>query len=255
MLDKTNMAAMILSTMDPSPEGFTSYTITVDTAVDNTDYVFTITVDATDVTYTINSGPGATTSSIASSIRDALTNDTNNDGLEVMGDFIEEGGGAAATAVVKGLQTGAFFTVAESDANMSLAGPTVSPFDAAELEKTTAAIVGGVMSATISATQDNYDPTDTGQTYPNVNSMAEASVLRIDGGASNRLISGIVPRQHMLTVINVGTTNTISLSYQDVGSDAANRFLFPAATNRTLAAEEAVVLVYDTVSSRWRAAS
>lgn len=100
-----------------------------------------------------------------------------------------------------------------------------------------------ISPAQLSGNTDNYAPTG----------IATAATLRISAsGAIN--LTGIAGGATMvdgrrLTLINVGTTNTITLK-TDVTSTAANRFLLNA--DFALAAQMAVELVYDGTSSRWR---
>lgn len=94
------------------------------------------------------------------------------------------------------------------------------------------------VSATVDGTQNDFNPTDlakatalllTGINTPRLNGIA--------GGASHRVIF----------LVNVGSNN-ISLSGEDAGSVAGNRF----AGTRTLFINQVMLLIYDGVSSRWR---
>jgi hypothetical protein len=56
-----------------------------------------------------------------------------------------------------------------------------------------------------------------------------------------------------LTIVNVGTTDSIVLKHQDAGSAAANRFLFDTGADITLAANGgSVTIIYDDTTDRWR---
>jgi hypothetical protein len=243
VLDKTNMAAMIVADVAAPPEGVRSYTLTVDTAVDDTDYVFKVTLDTTDVTFTVNSGTGATTSSIASDIRSALTNDTDNDGAGALGTFIGEGGGAGATAIIEGKQEGKFFTASEADANMSISAVSDAAFDTTEMEKSLNAIIGGSLAANLTADQNNYDP---------FTADKPETLLILTPDAAPRNITGIVPYHRALTIVNASTTNTIQLAHESGSSSAANQFSLPGGTSHLILAREAVVLIYDDINSKWR---
>lgn len=243
MLDKTNMAAMILADAPTPPEGFRSYTLTVTAAADNVDYVFTVTFDTTVVTYTINSGVGATTSSIAAAIRLALTDDTDNDGFGVMADVLEEGGGAGATAIIKGKIKGAFFTVAIDTANMTLIGPADAAPSSTEVEATTNAIVGASLAVALNADQNNYNPFTAG---------APETLLVLTPNASPRNITGIVPYHRSLILVNASTTNTIQLAHESGSSAAANQFSLNGATSFVIQPRNAAILVYDDINSKWR---
>lgn len=78
-------------------------------------------------------------------------------------------------------------------------------------------------------------------------------LLRIDGGAANRNITGLAggAAGRVVIVANVGATNNLVLVDESASSSAANRFALIAGI--TLAPDETVALVYDGTSSRWRA--
>lgn len=99
-----------------------SDTITIDTAADDTDY--TVTIDGIDVVYT--SGTGATTTSIATGLSDAI----NAEPL-VRGKVAASA--AAAVVTLEGTYPGISYTLAESDANLSTASVT-SAADASAIE-------------------------------------------------------------------------------------------------------------------------
>jgi len=89
-----------------------------------------------------------------------------------------------------------------------------------------------------------------------------APVCRISGGASDRNVTGIVPGfasawtstiSEMITVCNVGTTNSIVLVHDSGSSTDVNRFLFNGGTNRTILPESCFPLIYDRASQRHRA--
>lgn len=98
----------------------------------------------------------------------------------------------------------------------------------------------------ITSNQNDYNPT--GLTNGGV--PYGASQLRLDTDAS-RDITGIVGgvEGRVLTIINVGAQNIVLKD--DVTSTAANRFQLNA--DLTILPEQAVMLIYDGTSSRWRA--
>ena len=80
------------------------------------------------------------------------------------------------------------------------------------------------------------------------------------GGAAFRMsatipvnVTGFAARSDgsIVLLVNVGA-NAITLTHEDIASVAANRFHFPAALNVVLATDAAILLWYDTPSSRWR---
>jgi hypothetical protein len=100
---------------------------------------------------------------------------------------------------------------------------------------------GTLTPAALAGNVDDYNPTG----------LATAQTLRLDGGAADRTLTGIQGgvNGRLLTVVNVGTTNSLILA-TDTTSTAANRFLFPASI--TLAPNNAVTLRYDATTARWR---
>lgn len=253
MLDAAALAAYIASQAGLTPgddAGPKQQDITVNTAVDDTDYTWTVTFgsapDDVTITYTINSGPGATVASIGAQIRAAIDNDTDNDGPGGIDEFIEEGAGVGAVAEVVGKIVGDLFVVASSDPNLTIGAATYASTVGDEIEDSVLPFVGDTLSpATLTGDEDDYNPTG----------LDQATVLRIDGGASNRTITGIVSNHRTLIVINAGATNTLIFTHEDVASSAANRFNFVGGASRVLVVFEAVVFVYDSVDSRWKTAS
>lgn len=111
---------------------------------------------------------------------------------------------------------------------------------------------GDISPTALSGAVDDYNPTG----------LSTAAVLRIDGGAADRNISGIVPTPatgsadgRILVVLNIGTSNALQLVDESAsGSAAANRFTLGGA-NRFIPHRSGIILIYDTTSSRWRVPS
>jgi len=103
-------------------------------------------------------------------------------------------------------------------------------------------LLTGRADSTIAADQNNYAPTG----------ATTASEIFIDGGASDRNITGLAggAAGRILGIVNKGTTNSLVLKNSSASSTATNRFLFPA--DVTLPPNTALVLRYDGTSSRWR---
>lgn len=103
-------------------------------------------------------------------------------------------------------------------------------------------LLTGRADSTIAADQNNYAPTG----------ATTASEIFIDGGASDRNITGLAggAAGRILGIVNKGTTNSIMLKNSSASSTATNRFLFPA--DVTLPPNTALVLRYDGTASRWR---
>lgn len=98
---------------------------------------------------------------------------------------------------------------------------------------------GDISPAQITSNQDNYAPTG----------IATASILRLNTDASRNL-TGITTGAdgRLLLVLNIGSFPLVLVD--DATSTAANRFQLNG--DVTLAADEGVVLWYDSTSSRWR---
>lgn len=92
------------------------------------------------------------------------------------------------------------------------------------------------------------------QIVANTNDYApgRANVYRVTTDAS-RNITGLVAGTsgEVRYLISVGT-NDIVLTHEDALSTAANRFLCQGAANVTLVDNEAVLLLYDATTARWR---
>lgn len=105
-------------------------------------------------------------------------------------------------------------------------------------------LFGPVITTTDTGTQNDYSPTG----------FATASVLRLNP-ASALTINGFAAPSFAkeLIVVNV-STQAVTLNDENAGSTAGNRFVF-GGVNVALAQHQPLSLVYDTTSSRWRAAA
>lgn len=105
----------------------------------------------------------------------------------------------------------------------------------------TVALSGDISPSQITANQNDYNPTG----------LSTASVLRLDTDAS-RDITGLQGGAdgRLIVITNVGSFAMV-LKDESASSTAANRFALAA--DITLAADQSVVLQYDSTSSRWRA--
>jgi hypothetical protein len=102
-------------------------------------------------------------------------------------------------------------------------------------------LTGDISPTALSGDVDNYDPTGN----------STASVIRIDGGAANRNITGLVGGSDgkIKVILNIGATNNLVLK-NDTTSTAGNRFLFGA--DITLTPDQGGTLWYDSTDSRWK---
>lgn len=100
---------------------------------------------------------------------------------------------------------------------------------------------GDISPSSFSTQQDNYNPVSlaTASTL-RLTSTANSDVTGLSGGSDGRLI----------IIHNIGTTFTIVLKNENSGSTAGNRFNLSA--DVTLSPGNAVILQYDSTSSRWR---
>jgi predicted DCC family thiol-disulfide oxidoreductase YuxK len=95
-------------------------------------------------------------------------------------------------------------------------------------------------TVTATSTLNNYSP-------------GTATVLRVVASGGSRFISGFSgggPNK-ALRVINI-STNNLTLYHESSSSDAANRLLLDAGTDRALQENDQAELLYDPISSRWR---
>lgn len=101
----------------------------------------------------------------------------------------------------------------------------------------------GSLTATITGREDDFNPSG----------LANANFIRLDGGNSNRLITGIAAPNPVVAqsifFCNVGSSN-ITFRDDDSRSTDVNRLLLGA--NRTLNNDEGIQLIYDDVNLRWR---
>ncbi len=109
----------------------------------------------------------------------------------------------------------------------------------------TTVIWSGDISDTIVADQNDYAPSG----------IATATVVRIDGGAADRNITGLAGGAdgRIVVIANVGTTNVLNLVDESGSSAAANRFAVRPSPNLIIAVDAVAMLIYDATSTRWRA--
>jgi len=145
---------------------------------------------------------------------------------------INVGTGAAAKAVTVGSSTGA--------SSLNLTAGT------GNTNVTTAfALTGDISPASIGANQNDYNPTGfSGANTLRLTSSAAYNITGLAGGADGRI----------LAVYNIGTF-TITLTNEDAGSTAANRFSLPNGSSTPLPPKGSALLQYDSTASRWRVIS
>ena len=198
---------------------------------------------------------------LGQSIRDLISGKLARDGSQTMqGDFDPDGDntrdmGSSGVrwqdifAYTLDVATG--ITLAAGGLISGGAGSTVSVTTVAagtvsagtSLDSTANVHLTGIITPTaIAATANNYAPTG----------IANATIVRLSATGA-QAITGINATQasgRVLLLINVDTTDNITLNNEDAGSTAANRFAFGA--NKVLTPQDGCVIWYDTTSSRWR---
>lgn len=110
-------------------------------------------------------------------------------------------------------------------------------------------ITGVVTPTALSGTVNDYAPSG----------LVNATILRQDGGVLDRNITGLnisalTPGPtdgRIITIVNIGTTNSLILLNQNAGSAAANRFLLSLG-DVTVPPNGSFSVRYDATSSRWR---
>ena len=127
------------------------------------------------------------------------------------------------------------------------------PIDALVFDADTTSIQGslsvaGVVAATLSGVENDYDP------------GATTIDLRITA-SSNTIITGLAPsylngiQNNILFIRNVGTANTVTLRHQSAGSSSSNRFKLPNAVDVVLQPGDAIGVIYNGASGFWESLS
>lgn len=104
----------------------------------------------------------------------------------------------------------------------------------------------GIISPVIAANQNDWAPAG----------LPTATVVRVNGGAVNRTITGIagLSPDRLVFVVNVGTTNSVIFSDENVLSLAANRFALANGVNLSMSKSGgSAILWYDSTTGRIRA--
>jgi hypothetical protein len=103
--------------------------------------------------------------------------------------------------------------------------------------------------AQLTANQNNYAPTN----------FATAFLIRQGVDATGRTITGLAGgaagRIVVISNIETGGTNIITITNEDGASTAANRFTLPSAVSVLIGPGESIMFLYDGTSSRWRPVS
>lgn len=101
-------------------------------------------------------------------------------------------------------------------------------------------LIGATTPGAIAGANNDYDAFSTNTVVSRISGAAASSIQSITNGVAGRFA----------VLINVGA-NAITLANEGTGT-AANRVLCPSATDFDIEVAAAVVLWYDTTSSRWR---
>lgn len=145
-----------------------------------------------------------------------------------------------AAAPYTPLATGNFDGIlTEEDNNLQAAMETIDDHEHAGSPESFA-LTGDISPSQITSNQNDYNPTGLSTaTVLRLSTDASRNITGLQGGADGRLIF----------IHNVGSNNIV-LKDADTNSSAANRFAFSA--DITMAADDGVILQYDSTSSRWR---
>lgn len=120
--------------------------------------------------------------------------------------------------------------------------PGVSIGSGGEIIFTTGIVMPPAITVNIAASTDNLL----------VSNLASGALLRVNNTGNNNL-SGLVPpditQGNLLFISNVGT-GKLTILDNSASSSANNRFLCNG--SKKLQSNEALIMVYDTISLRWR---
>ncbi len=101
---------------------------------------------------------------------------------------------------------------------------------------------GTLTPIALSGDVNDYNPTN----------FATRTVLRVDGGAADRNITGFAAQADgdLKRICNVGTTNNLILKKRSTGSSAANQIA--SIDDVTIAVDDCKTIEYDGTTQRWR---
>lgn len=92
----------------------------------------------------------------------------------------------------------------------------------------------------ISGSQNNYNP-------------GGGDVFRISASTTGVNLTGMVlGNEKLRLLLNIGSTNNVTLAHESASSTAANRFITPNGGNYIVAPTGSATLFYDDTSTRWR---
>lgn len=223
--------------------GLTTATTRTLTVPDVTDTIVTLTASQTLTNKTLTA-PTLTTPALGTPASGTLTSCT----------------GLPVSTGISGLGAGvATFLATPSSANLAAAltdetgsgaavfgtGPTISGAMLTGTADSQQAIKwsGSITPTALSGDVNDYAPTG----------FSTATVVRQDGGAANRNVTGLAGGADGLVkvLLNIGATNNLVLNNASASSTAANRFQFGA--DLTLTPSQGCILRYDSTLSRWTA--
>jgi len=122
----------------------------------------------------------------------------------------------------------------------------------------TGIVTGGMVVDTSLAADNEFalhdlSPAALGTTENDYAGANGTSFARLSGAGGGSTITGIAGGSdgRMLIIVNV-SANTITLNHQDAGSTASNRIITSTGLAVVLGADDTVVLIYDSVTTRWR---
>lgn len=104
------------------------------------------------------------------------------------------------------------------------------------------AIYAGPINIAVVGTVNNWLPTD----------WSSRSMFRATPLSSGTLTGATAVASSRRTILNVSTSNTLTIAHESGSSTAANRFICPGNTNYVIQPNSAVDIWYDSTSQRWR---
>lgn len=151
------------------------------------------------------------------------------------------GSSTGGDVIIQGSSFGDVFIQGGTNGNVFLGGANDSPV----IIQAAWALTDALTPPSFGSSQNNYNPTG----------LDSCGILRVEPTANinlTGLVSSFVGAGRRIVLVNISTTNTLTLTQEDASSTDVHRFDLPSATNYTLNPRAAVELLYDGTTQRWR---